>query len=184
MKKFYIFGGIFIVILIIASVIIFRAPKIPTVEGLTTQLNGGTCSFETIIDENPIGRSLYLNFISKLTGLHRRDDGERCVIDAAKLLPAAGTNENKDVVPILIEALKTNSNIDTGDGIIRVRSEIALALGRIGDKRALQPLQDILNSEDLAVLANNGSFPIGYAAEKKSSQKAVMEAMKMINDGR
>lgn len=189
MKKIYILL-VAIVGLAIISLIIF-IPWIgdPTVENLTVQLNGGRCSFETYsysLEPNgynsskpPQKRSLFKDWSSQDIGL-RRNDREQCILDAIRLFPEVDT-KGQDIVPILLEALKKYPNVDTGDGIIYFRSATALALGKIGDKRALSLLQDILNSPDLAEASPYGGFPSGYEFEKGSSHKAVREAIAQIN---
>lgn len=77
--------------------------------------------------------------------------------------------------------MRNNYNVDSGDGIIPVRSEIARALGRIGDKRALGPLQEILISEDPAVLSKTAGVQSGYVVKKGTSFDAVEAAILEIN---
>src|SRR3989338_7663468 len=59
-----------------------------------------------------------------------RSYSERRIIEAAQALGKHGVRSEK-VVTALIEALNKYHNVDSGDGLILVRSEIAL--GRIGD---------------------------------------------------
>jgi hypothetical protein len=170
MKKLYLLGGL---ILLIGIVLFVRTkPAVATAEGLIAQLHGGACRFEV---KNDIAVKRHF-----LSGFNRRNDAEMCVIDAAQLL-ASAHNNNPIVAPALIEALKNNPNVDSGDGIIEVRSEIAIALGKVGDKRALQPLQDILKSEDPVRLSKAGSFPDNYEIQKGTSHKTIQNVIAEIN---
>lgn len=173
MKKIYLL--IAAVIISILLIVFLRPTNVePTVESLTSQLNQGKCRFE-----NDNGMPVSRGFFS---GMGRRNDVHYCVIDAAKLLVSLH-KEDKEVVHILINALKNYRNVDSGDGIIPVRSEIALALGKLGDKQALVPLQEVLDSEDPVILSENGAFPPNYEAPKGTSHEAVRTAINEIHGG-
>ncbi|HCF30576.1 MAG TPA: hypothetical protein DEV81_26035, partial [Cyanobacteria bacterium UBA11049] len=63
-----------------------------------------------------------------------------CANWAARCLGEMGKTA-QEAVPALIQALKTGpNNYDTGDGPIPTRDSITLALGEIGDSRAVKPL--------------------------------------------
>ena len=83
-------------------------------------------------------------------------------ITAARMLGEMGPKA-VDAVPALIEELENGSNdIETGDGGFPYRSEIALALGKIGDKRAIRPLIEKLKIKEKATFSSGysgGTFP-------------------------
>ena len=98
---------------------------------LIEQVKGGSCQCEFKND------TCYPHSI--LSPLIRRHNKELCIIDAAKALGGMGDLAKAAIVP-LVESLGKYSDVDTRDGVIAVRSEIALALGRIGDTSALTAL--------------------------------------------
>ena len=83
-------------------------------------------------------------------------------ITAARMLGEMGPKA-VDAVPALIDELENGSNdIETGDGGFPCRSEIALALGKIGDKRAIRPLIEKLTTKEKATFSSGysgGTFP-------------------------
>ena len=107
---------------------------------LVSQLNGGQCKYK-------IQGNSFVNR-PRFSGVLRRNDNEYCIIDAAQALSMMGP-QARSAVPDLIEALNKYHNIEA-DGGIPVRSEIALALGKVGDPSAIKPLIAILNSDDPA----------------------------------
>lgn len=143
MKKTYVI--IALIVLGAGAALVFgqSGASTPTAEALHAQLLGEKCIFEISDEGTPVERGMF-------GGMDRRNDAELCVIDAAKLLGAMHS-QTTDTVPLLIDGLKSNHNVDTGDGIIPVRSEIASVLGQIGDKRAIPALEEILASEDPAI---------------------------------
>ncbi len=140
-------------------------------DSLVAQVKGQDCSYQ--ISKGELVKSNPFNF------LIRRSNQEQCIIDAAQALGAMGS-QARDAVPVLIEALDKYHNIDSGDGIIPVRSEIAFALGRIGDTRAIEPLLNVLNSDDQAVLSESASVPPSYKLKSGTSYEAVIEAVGMF----
>ncbi len=100
-------------------------------------------------------------------------------MDAATALGMMG-DRARPAVPALIDALKKYHNVDSGDGFITVRSEIALALGKIGDTSAIKPLSDILASNDPAVLSESASVRSDYKLTERTSHAAVAEALGMF----
>jgi hypothetical protein len=171
MKKIYLFCGIILVILILwFATTDFTTPS-PRFDQIITQLNGGKCTYEIKVEGGLVKRGLFSGFI-------RRSDSERCIIDAAKIL--ANKQEEGDVVLPLIAALQKYHNVDSGDGIIPVRSEIAAVLGKLGDKRALTPLNDILYTDDLTTLSSSATGR--SVPEKQTSFPAVKEAIQAINE--
>jgi hypothetical protein len=83
-------------------------------------------------------------------------------ITAARMLGEMGPRA-VDAVPALIAELEHGPNdIETGDGAFPYRSEIALALGKIGDKRAIRPLMEKLKIREKATFSSGysgGTFP-------------------------
>ncbi len=83
-------------------------------------------------------------------------------------------------IPALIDALNKYRNVDSGDGIIPVRSEIALALGRTGDPSVVKPLIAVLGSDDQVILSESASVGDGYILIKGTTYGAVVEALGML----
>jgi len=83
-------------------------------------------------------------------------------ITAARSLGEMGP-EAVEAVPALVEALESGPNdIDTGDGCLPYRSTIAIALGKIGDARAIGPLTEKLKVKEKATFGSGysgGTFP-------------------------
>lgn len=98
---------------------------------LIEQIKGHTCHCEF-----KDGTCTEHSFLAPFT---RRHDKEQCIIDAAKALGGMGDLAKAAIVPI-VESMGKFSDVDTGDGILPVRSELATALGRIGDVSALTAL--------------------------------------------
>ncbi len=173
MKKIYLFCGVILAILVSWFVTTDLTTPSPRLDQIITQLNGGKCTYEIKIEGGLVKRGLF-------SGFNRRSDSERCIIDAAKIL--VNKREQGDVVQPLIVALQKYHNVDTGDGIIPVRSEIANVLGKLGDKRALVPLNDILQSDDPTILSSSASVGSNWQPQKGSSFYAVKEAIQAINE--
>lgn len=116
---------------------------------LSGQIQGGACVYEWTYDKEQgevLCRRMGL-MESTLAKFAIRDHDRQCIIAAAQCFGDLGT-QAEAAVPLLIELLGVQRNYETGDGLLRTRSEIALALGRIGDPQAIQPLIDVLQSED------------------------------------
>jgi HEAT repeat protein len=167
MKKSIIFASLFFWSF---GTVAFAADK-DRLDDLVDQLNGKACRYE--VQDGICVRSKPLNF------LLRRNDKERCVLDAARALGLLGA-QARSAVPALIEALKKYHNVDSGDGLILVRSEIALALGKIGDPSAIRPLMAILDSDDPVTLSASASVFEGYKLKKGTSYGAVARALGMF----
>ena len=150
---------------------VFAAGQDKLISELVDQLNGGPCRYE-LNDGRPVKRGWFASSV-------RRSDKEYCIIDAAKALGSLGA-EARLAVPALIEALKRRRNVDSGDGIVPVRSEIALALGRIRDQSAIPALMEVLDSDDETKLSSTGAFPPGYRPSHGTSLGAVRDALRMI----
>ena len=72
-------------------------------------------------------------------------------ITAAEMLAEMRPSEAAPAVPYLIDELLNGSNdYDTGDGILRYRSTIAFALGKLRDERAIDPLIEKLKTPEKA----------------------------------
>ncbi len=91
---------------------------------LIDQLDGKTCKFE-IQGNTCVNRPPFAAFF-------RRSDKEQCIIDSARALGMMGS-QAKGALPALIEALKKHFNVDTGDGVIPVHSEIEAAIKKINE---------------------------------------------------
>ena len=150
---------------------VFADPQDNRLEELVAQLQGKACKYE-LQGSSLAHRSLFASFM-------RRSDKEQCIIDAAKALGMMGV-QAQGAVPALLEALANYHNVDSGDGIIPVRSEIVLALGKIGDPSAIKPLIVILASDDPVKLSESSSVPAGYKLVKGTSYGAVVEALGMF----
>jgi HEAT repeat protein len=108
-----------------------------------------------------------------------RHPQERCLMDSAARLGLMG-QDARPAVPALIEALKTYPNLETGDGILAVRSIIAKALGEIGDESAVPALMDILRSEDKVSISPTASLLPSYKPQSRSSYGSVIGALGML----
>jgi HEAT repeat protein len=105
----------------------------------------------------------------------------RPVADAAECLGYMGQKAN-NAVPALIWALNRYSNTVGGDGGSSDQSSVAMALGRIGDARAIEPLLSILQSN------NPGKFPAtndvfylpGCSSRARLSNGTIARALGMI----
>ena len=111
---------------------------------LIGQLQGQCCVYEVGSNEqNPSG------FCRKRSNPSPSLSKYWCVSQAALCLGDMG-KEASSAVPALIEALETGpNNYNTGDGIIPTRNDIMIALGQIGDPRAVKPLIAALHSPRL-----------------------------------
>jgi HEAT repeat protein len=107
------------------------------VQALIGQLQGQCCVYEADLDGGCQPRS------QAYTGLLGR---YQCPKWAAQCLQSMGS-EAKEAIPALIQALETGpANYETGDGPIPTRDAIILALGKIGDRRAVKPLLKALQA--------------------------------------
>ncbi len=122
------------------------SPKPKTVANLTEQFTGQAHYW--MPSGEPAG------FLDHFTTRHFRTTSQ---IAAAQWLGDMGPAAVA-AVPVLIDALENGPNdIDTGDGILPYRSTIAIALGKIGDTRAIDPLMEKLKVKEHA------TFPHGYS---------------------
>jgi len=141
------------------------------IDALVNQLKGGTCKYE-ISGGALVNRGL-------TSWLVRRNDKDNCIIDAARALGMLGA-QAKPAVGALIKALEQYRNLDSGDGILPLRSEVALALGRIGDNPAIKPLTLALTSEDKLKLSSSALVPEGYELANGTAYGAIAEALGMF----
>lgn len=153
------------------ATIVFAGSQDNRLNDLLDQLSGKICKYE-VRNGVCVQRKPFAYFF-------RRSDKEQCVIDAAQVLGKMG-DKAQSAVTALIEALNKYHNVDSGDGIIPVRSEIALALGQIGDPAAIKPLIAILASEDSVTLSASASVPEGYKLIQGTSYGAVAQALGMF----
>ena len=77
-------------------------------------------------------------------------------------------------VSSLIKQLDEVRNINTCDGIIKNRADIATKLGKIGDIRAITPLLKVLYSHDSSVLSSGAS---GCTPGSKATYRAAIRAL-------
>ncbi len=150
---------------------VFSKDQNSRIHDLVDQLNGKRCSCE-MRGGVCVQRNLFASFL-------RRNDKERCIIDAAQALGMMGS-EARSAAPALIAALNSNHNVDSGDGILGVRSAIAIALGQIGDPSAIKPLIAILVSDDTVTLSSSASVPAGYKLSQGTSYGSIAEALGMF----
>ena len=101
-------------------------------------------------------------------------------ITAARMLGEMGPKA-VDAVPALIEELENGSNdIETGDGGFPYRSEIAIALGKIGDKRAIRPLIEKLKIKEQATFSSGYSGGTSPHEPFGIGHPAIVEALGMF----
>jgi hypothetical protein len=140
-----------------------------TIASLIEQLNGQRCDYEFLVtcQKRDIGllENLGINTI--------RNKNEHCIMWSAQCLSFMKPPE---AVPALITALKTQSNVQTCDGVIPLRDVIIQALVEIGDKRAVPPLEEYIKSDSYEKLSAGAS---GCTAKPESKQIA-KEAIRVI----
>lgn len=100
-------------------------------------------------------------------------------IYSAKLLPGLVTPANKEkILNALLVALEHGSDDrDTGDGIILNRTEIAFALARWGDERAVRPLLRVLTSREKLPMINAKAGPAEIKLKNSSSNLNIITAL-------
>ena len=152
---------------------VFAGSEENRLNDLIDQLNGKTCKYEMQANLC-VSRKPFASFL-------RRSDKENCIVDAVKALGIMG-HQAQNAVPSLIDALKKYRNHETGDGLIKVRSEIALALGQIRDSRAIIPLIDVLKSEDPISYSQPDLVNYKELHVNKTSYGAVAEALGMFGE--
>lgn|GEM_PF-5819376 len=108
-----------------------------------------------------------------------RNYNENVRIFAARQLPATVTAANRDkVVEALIKALKTGADDrDTGDGILLNRTEIAFALAKVGDNRAIKPLLQALLGREKLPMINAKAGPKEIILKKTSANLNIIKAL-------
>jgi len=161
--------AVIIAFLIVVSInLSFADSKNQLIQDLINQVKGGECKYQ----DNCSKRNFWYAYAI-------RHDKEYCIIGAASCLGIMGP-EAKEAVPELIQSLKYYANVETGDGIIPVRSSIAKTLGQIGDLRAIQPLIEILASNDPVTISESASLGPSYQPVERTSHEAVAEALGMF----
>lgn len=138
------------------------------VDNLIEQLHGKARYY------NQNGESL--GFFSSWTIRHYEENTR---IWAARLLAKMVTAANREkVLQALLEVLKDGADDrDTGDGIIFNRSEIAFALARIGDGRAVKPLLQTLLGKKTLPLINAKAGPAEIKLKNSSSNINIIRAL-------
>ncbi len=159
-----IFGGAAIVLVV--CMVIPSSPTEKTVANLIDQFRGDEIYW------NPYGED-----VSWFDSWKFRNYEISCKILAAHWLGEMGP-DGQAAVPVLIEQLVHGPNdIDTGDGILTYRSMIAVALGKIGDPRAINPLIEKLKINEVACRTATG---LGPKPIDGIGQEAVIEALLMF----
>jgi HEAT repeat protein len=146
------------------------------VERLVAQLEGKCCSFHTEPVEGQLDDQCKAHDRSTW-GMRWLAGRPTCAKWAAQCLGQMG-GEAAASVPALVEALDHGpNNFDTGDGIVPARDAVMLALGRIGDPRAVGPLlQALRNPRPVDV----GPGAVGYASSEPVGEAAALEALGML----
>jgi len=115
-------------------------------DALIDQVQGGSCRYMadyTLTEQDSACKRRPFYYFPFLKGAPSR---YVCVYWAAKCLGDMGSAA-RPAVPALLKALREGPNdYDTGDGTIGTRSEIARALGQIGDPSAIPGLIEALES--------------------------------------
>lgn len=117
-----------------------------------------------------------LGFFASWTIRHYEENTR---IYAAKLLPGLITPNNREkIITALLEALNNGADDrDTGDGIIFNRTQIAFALARIGDTRAIKPLLRVLTGRDKLPMINAKAGPAEIKLKLSSSNLNIISAL-------
>jgi len=105
---------------------------------------------------------------------------EQCRIDAANMLGRKGGLALKAVDPLIMILKNGPNDIDTGDGILPLRSSVALALGRINDPKAIGPLLEKLKQPEPAAVLPSTSLASGSAPKTGMGQEAIVRALGMF----
>ncbi len=105
---------------------------------------------------------------------------EHCRINAANMLGRKGGLALKAVDPLIMILKNGPNDIDTGDGILPMRSSVALALGRINDPKAIAPLLEKLKQPEPASVLPSTSFASGSAPNSDVGQEAIVRALGMF----
>lgn len=122
------------------------------------------------------------NELGYFDSLRVRHYDEWCRINAAKLLGKKGGIADK-AVDSLIEVLGSGSNdIDTGDGILPLRTEVALALGRINNPKAIVPLIEKLKVSEEADVLPSTSLASNSTRKKGVGHEAIVRALGMFGN--
>ena len=108
---------------------------------------------------------------------YRSSCARAATLRLGELGPAAS-----EAVPDLIEILQNGRNdYDTGDGILPDRSAVAMALGMIGDVRAIPPLIEKLRvSETYSMNSARAEFTKGWVGRKGAGHEAIACALAMF----
>jgi HEAT repeat protein len=163
-----VFGKVFLLLVVLAlflSVSAFAADK---VEQLIEQLQGKSQYYD--------GSGEPLGFFASWTTRHYE---EQVRIYAARLLVKEVNAGNRDkILQALIEVLKKGADDrDTGDGIVYNRSEIAFALAKIGDERAIEPLLQTLIGREKLPMINAKAGPEKIIIRKTSANLNIIKAL-------
>ena len=178
-KKRLLILASLVLILSLGYVYLNYSPKVSDknqkIKLLTRQLEGETCAFVPHYNEDCQPASTFEKWQCNIS---IRNCKKECISLAARCLSDMGS-EARSAVPALIDALENYPNYDTGDGIIYLRSQIAIALGAIGDEIAISPLIEILESEDKMEVSISG---IPSRWNNGSSYPEVVRALGMFGE--
>lgn len=105
---------------------------------------------------------------------------EQCKIDAATLLGRKGGLALKAVEPLIMMLKNGSNDIDTGDGILPLRSSVALALGRINDPKAIGPLLEKLKQSEPVALLPSSSVASTSSVKTGLGHEAIVRALGMF----
>mgnify|MGYP001172848103 CR=1 FL=1 len=105
---------------------------------------------------------------------------EECRINAATLLGRKGGLALKAVEPLIMILKNGPNDIDTGDGILPMRSSVALALGRINDPKAIGPLLEKLKQSEPAAMLSSTSLASDTPRKSGLEQEAIVRALGMF----
>jgi len=153
-----------VVSMIVFTFITFVAVKcvLPSVLPGTTPVN-----VENLIRQFE-GKAYYWNHLREEPGLVerllQRLEGPTAQFTAAEMLGDMGPAAVESVPVLLDEFVHGSNDIDTGDGVLPIRSSVAIALGKIGDKQAIEPLMEKLKVQE------KSAFGPGYSGGTVSSQ--------------
>lgn len=147
---------------------------------LINQLEGGVCYFEAYTGSADYDDKMTFSQVceKRKIGLLERigvNVNLRHTEANCKLWAATCIRYNKDVsaVPALVKALSENADLQTCDGVIGIRTAIVVALGSLGDKSAIEPLKQYINSSPYQKLSPSGAGCIAKPESLDPAQIAI-----------
>jgi hypothetical protein len=153
----------------------------PDVDDVVAQLEGRHCRYgvDALDACEPRPRRGLLGWI-----VTRHEDRWTCPTGAARCLAKLGPAA-RAAVPALLRALDHGpQDVDTGDGVIPVRSSVIEALGRSGDARAVAPVARELTAPAYAFVALEALRELGpIALAQADAVASVLDARLADTDG-